>query len=155
MSLPDEERRALRETWEFLLGLSSGEVRLDRATPVRERARELARHFPLGGHVTARTAVPPDGELLGGRFVTGVGQVLRGVHAEGSDCHEHGCVIHNPSDHAMRAFPTLWRGDRGIMERLCPHGVGHPDPDDQAYITRVRGEGHAEGVHGCDGCCRG
>lgn len=58
------------------------------------------------------------------------------------------CTIHNLSNHSMRSFPQWWRGDRGIMERTCPHGVGHPDPDD--YNVRM----HAyEGVHGCDGCC--
>jgi hypothetical protein len=30
------------------------------------------------------------------------------------------------------------------MERICPHGVGHPDPDD-VFATDT--------VHGCDGCC--
>lgn len=85
-------------------------------------------------------------------FTTGVGQKLVNVHPPEA-CSGEYCVIHNPSDHSMRDFPTLWRSDRGIMERICPHGVGHPDPDDQAYITSVRGEGHMEGVHGCDGCC--
>jgi hypothetical protein len=35
------------------------------------------------------------------------------------------------------------------MERVCPHGVGHPDPDD---INVILGP---EKVHGCDGCCEG
>lgn len=64
-------------------------------------------------------------------------------------CREQVCCLHNRSDHAMRAFPQHWRGDRGIMERTCPHGVGHPDPDD----IRVR-SGEDNGVHGCDGCCK-
>jgi hypothetical protein len=54
------------------------------------------------------------------------------------------CCIHNPSDHHMRKMRQHWRGDRGIMERLCSHGIGHPDPDDPTDDT----------VHGCDGCCR-
>lgn len=58
------------------------------------------------------------------------------------------CTIHNRTEHSMRTFPQHWRDDRGIMERICPHGVGHPDPDD----FRVRTVKH-EGVHGCDGCC--
>lgn len=53
------------------------------------------------------------------------------------------CTIHNRSDHHMRSYPQHWRGDRGIMERICPHGVGHPDPDE---INQDR-------THGCDGCC--
>lgn len=59
MSLPSEERRALRDAWEFLLGLSSGEVSLERRTPVRQEARRIVRHFPLGGdpHALERAAV--------------------------------------------------------------------------------------------------
>lgn len=53
------------------------------------------------------------------------------------------CTIHNRSYHRMRNWPQHWRSDRGIMERICPHGVGHPDPDDISTNT----------VHGCDGCC--
>lgn len=53
------------------------------------------------------------------------------------------CPIHNLTDHHMRSFPQHWRGDKSEMERICPHGVGHPDPDDL----------FAHDVHGCDGCC--
>ena len=53
------------------------------------------------------------------------------------------CCIHNPSEHHMRAWRQHWRSDRGIMERICPHGIGHPDPDDL----------NVDKVHGCDGCC--
>lgn len=59
------------------------------------------------------------------------------------------CPIHAPSGHPLRQDSLRWRPDRGIMERICRHGVGHPDPDD----LRVRG-GVDVGVHGCDGCCR-
>lgn len=38
------------------------------------------------------------------------------------------CCIHNPSDHHMRTWRQNWRGDKGVMERLCSHGIGHPDP---------------------------
>lgn len=58
------------------------------------------------------------------------------------------CTLHNRSDHSMRSFPQHWRGDRGIMERICPHGVGHPDPDDYRILT-----GEDSDIHGCDGCC--
>ena len=66
------------------------------------------------------------------------------------------CSIHNRSDHSMRAFPQYWRSDRGLMERICPHGVGHPDPDHLAHTARLRGREAAitESIHGCDGCCR-
>lgn len=62
-----------------------------------------------------------------------------------SDC-EAPCSIHSPSDHHMSEWRQHWRGDRGIMERICEHGIGHPDPD-----TRYRAGD--SGVHGCDGCC--
>ena len=35
------------------------------------------------------------------------------------------------------------RFDRSFMERICVHGVGHPDPDSAG----------ADPLHACDGCC--
>jgi hypothetical protein len=61
-----------------------------------------------------------------------------------SVCAGQPCALHNRTDHHMRAFPQHWRADRGIIERICPHGVGHPDPDDK----------WADDGHGCDGCCK-
>lgn len=57
-------------------------------------------------------------------------------------CRGPHCVIHNPSDHHMRDWPLNWRADRQLMERTCPHGVGHPDPDTLG-----------DGIHACDMCC--
>ena len=54
----------------------------------------------------------------------------------------------------MKDWPTNWRNGGMFdikpphMERMCPHGVGHPDPDD---VTNL-GE-DVIGIHGCDGCC--
>jgi hypothetical protein len=62
------------------------------------------------------------------------------------------CVIHSPSEHHMRTWKLNYRGDTGVMERLCPHGVGHPDPDALAFAA-TKGETWLA-VHGCDGCCR-
>lgn len=86
-------------------------------------------------------------------YTTGTGQHLR-VHAK-DDCKGQHCCIHNPSEHAMRDFPTHWRGDRGLMERICKCGVGHPDPDDIAFKRALKGEkfAHYEAIHGCCGCC--
>lgn len=72
---------------------------------------------------------------------------FRYMHAADA-CAGEFCTIHNRSDHSMRSFPQSWRGDRGIMERICPHGVGHPDPDEIDLYVNGRG------LHGCDGCCR-
>jgi len=63
-------------------------------------------------------------------------------------CVEEYCTLHNRSNHSMRDFPQHWRGDRGIMERICTHGIGHPDPDEYKII-----KGMDNGTHGCDGCC--
>lgn len=76
---------------------------------------------------------------------------LRNVHLA-DKCAGQYCVIHNPSDHHMREWPLNWRDDTGIMERFCPHGVGHPDPDALDFHARL-GQSWS-GVHGCDGCCR-
>lgn len=74
---------------------------------------------------------------------------------DASKCGGRSCCIHNPSAHSMRTFPLLWRSDRGLMERVCPHGRGHPDPDDIAYKRLTWGDEFArfEALHGCDGCC--
>ena len=66
------------------------------------------------------------------------------THRRGA-CIGDTCTIHNRSDHHMRSCPQNWRMDRAIMERICSHGIGHPDPDDTTEDT----------VHGCDGCCAG
>lgn len=66
-------------------------------------------------------------------------------------CAGRHCCIHNPSDHHMKDWDYNWREDLNLMERLCPHGVGHPDPDDVAYKRSIGLEHLA--VHGCDGCC--
>lgn len=90
-------------------------------------------------------------------YTTGTGQRIL-VHSR-KDCSAlidnslEGCVIHAPSHHIMAAFPTRWRDDRSLMERICPHGIGHPDPDDLAY--KARGYRRYIEVHGCDGCCKG
>ena len=65
------------------------------------------------------------------------------------ECWGEFCTIHKMSDHHMRHLPQHWRDDRGIMERICEHGVGHPDLDSPWK------EGDWQWVHGCDGCCLG
>lgn len=77
-------------------------------------------------------------------------QYLINVHDE-SKCKGRHCVMHNPSNHHMREWPLNWRDDIKVMERICPHGIGHPDPDDAAYHRSI-GKDWAL-IHGCDGCC--
>lgn len=67
-------------------------------------------------------------------------------------CKHRVCVLHNPTNHAMRKWRLHWRQDRGIFERLCPkHGVGHPDPDQFAYWREINQD--YQSIHGCCGCC--
>ncbi|MFH9606822.1 hypothetical protein [Streptomyces sp. NPDC017448] len=69
-------------------------------------------------------------------------------------CKGETCAIHNPSHH-MASFPIVIRLDRGgMVERTCPHGVGHPDPDSVRWLES---HNHDVGgfVHGCcaEHCC--
>jgi NTP pyrophosphatase (non-canonical NTP hydrolase) len=83
--------------------------------------------------------------------------VLSYAHSEFRCAHRSMCPIHKLTDHPMRSFPQHWRADRGLMERTCPHGIGHPDPDAWEYYLEVGGLARvvSEFTHGCDGCCRG
>lgn len=74
----------------------------------------------------------------------------REVHPDGALLKYHNCVFHNPSTHKMRQWPMLLRETR-LVERMCDHYVGHPDPDSVAWFDRRGMPGY--GVHGCDGCC--
>lgn len=79
------------------------------------------------------------------------GPHLLRVHPASKCADDPACVIHKPSDHHMRTWLLNWRADTGVMERLCPHGVGHPDPDATAFHESKGKTWYA--VHGCDGCC--
>jgi hypothetical protein len=57
----------------------------------------------------------------------------------------------SPSVPEWRQWPTVQRAG-GLVERVCPHGVGHPDPASVARLAESTGGAH-HGVHGCDGCC--
>lgn len=85
-------------------------------------------------------------------YITGTGQRIL-VHTK-EDCLGEHCPIHNPSDHHMKDWPTHWRDDRNLMERICPCGVGHPDPDDLEFKRRTGSDMLVESVHGCCGCCQ-
>ena len=57
----------------------------------------------------------------------------------------------------MRKWPKTVRAT-GLTERVCEHGVGHPDPDSVAWKEawarkHQPGSVGAWGVHGCDGFC--
>lgn len=77
------------------------------------------------------------------------------------NCEGAFCPLHNPSNHKMRDWPMNLRTDSWafpLIERICPHGIGHPDPDSVAYLERNTKFGKIKGtwgIHGCDGCCGG
>lgn len=98
---------------------------------------------PLGLRQAARMIAIKEGVLV---LLENTSTYLH-VH-DPDTCWGETCTVHNRSDHHMRSWPQNWRGDRGLMERLCPdNGVGHPDPD-EIHLDR-----DGRGVHGCDGCC--
>lgn len=42
----------------------------------------------------------------------------------------------------------------GLIEHVCEHGVGHPDPASAAHEAARRGHDTDTWlIHGCDGCC--
>lgn len=68
------------------------------------------------------------------------------------------CCLHGTSPYEFCRKPRLWRSDRGIIEHLCPHGIGHPCAAGLAHAKAMEalGRGYGgDGVHGCDGCCTG
>lgn len=86
------------------------------------------------------------------------GSVLTRVHPA-TQCAGTTCWIHTPTEHAMRDWPINLRTDRGFLfvERICQHGIGHPDPDQVEFLrARFGAEGaSAHLAHGCCGvCCR-
>lgn len=81
-------------------------------------------------------------------FLLAGGQVLTNVHSERlCEGRSYGCALHDPRGH-MKDWP-LRMTERGWLERICEHGVGHNDVSDEAFWAE-------QGVtvqHGCDGCC--
>lgn len=76
---------------------------------------------------------------------------LTHTHPE-AKCKGRPCVIHNPSDHHMLEWPINLRENK-LVERICEHGVGHPDPD-SVYFFDMIGKGGL-GIHCCceNRCC--
>jgi len=77
------------------------------------------------------------------------------------DCKPEICAVHKPSkSNPMRTWKFQVRLDKfGVMERFCPHGVGHTDPDSMVWVhsrlDKLMGVENvtALGTHGCCGCC--
>ena len=69
---------------------------------------------------------------------------------DAAKCAGEPCPFHAPSGHAMATWPRNVRST-GLTERMCRHGVGHPDPDSVAWLDSLGMHGYES--HGCDGCC--
>jgi hypothetical protein len=92
----------------------------------------------------ATPGAPPDVTDADGRPV--------GTHSI-DVCAGRTCPVHNPSDHPLAAAPLRYRqGRAGLLDRVCGHGLAHPDPDATAHFAAA--DGRAAGPHRCDGCCR-
>lgn len=85
----------------------------------------------MSGDLTWMSAAEP-------AFGAQQGMTLMHVH-DRSKCEGRGipCCTHEPSEHHMKSWPMNWRSGTGVMERTCPHGVGHPDPDHMAYVDSL------------------
>jgi hypothetical protein len=81
------------------------------------------------------------------RYFLPDGRELHNVHDD-SLCAGRVCIIHNPTEHHMVEWQLHWRDDRGIFERICEHGVGHPDFDQHEYWREANKL--YEAIHGCD-----
>lgn len=71
-------------------------------------------------------------------------------------CEGRNCVIHNPSDHALKDAPIDWDPGTRRTNRICTHGVHHPDPDHLSFVYETYGmfEWMQHKHHRCDGCCK-
>lgn len=76
----------------------------------------------------------------------GASIVLRNVHSA-LDCAGRECIIHSPKPRDTDDWPLLWRGDRAIFERICPHGTGHPDAAQFEYWHEQ--DEDWQRIHGC------
>lgn len=61
------------------------------------------------------------------------------------------CPVHYRMDGSYLNLPMIWRDDVRLFERLCAHGVGHPDPNQFAFWHSINQD--FKKSHGCDGCC--
>lgn len=106
-------------------------------------------HWRDGGAWSERVLMGRHG--TGETYTTDSGQLMLDVHANSPECQEHGCPIHNPSDRAVAIGTTHYNTERQRMDRVCEHGLAHPDPDSQDW--RERHFGDRDDEHDCDGCC--
>lgn len=80
-----------------------------------------------------------------------VNMLTLGTHLA-HECEGRLCDVHNRRGTGPQAtWPLNWRDDRGIMEVICPCGIGHPTPAQAEFFDSLYEyeEFEAELVHGC------
>jgi hypothetical protein len=143
----DKEIAAVKEFTKFFMpGLQYTAVQIRQIAQhaVREYEREVEKANARAEQQQAAQQYVKSALKVHGRKVHVGGFTLHNVHRPW-DCLGGTCWIHKPSAHHMRDWDVVWREDRQMLERLCEHGVGHPDPDQPL----------TDWVHGCCGCCLG
>jgi hypothetical protein len=66
-----------------------------------------------------------------------------------------GCVLHKPTPHKLTGSKQILRRST-LIEDVCSHGIGHPNPDSARFLNWRDGYDPDKGswfTHGCDGCC--
>lgn len=90
-------------------------------------------------------------DLERGEMVAIHNGILSKVH-RAEHCLGPHCWVHNPSTHHMCTWPVEWSANERTAQRICQHGLSHPDPDDVAFH---QDHGRDVTMHDCDGCCIG
>lgn len=70
-------------------------------------------------------------------------------------CGGRACPFHAPSRHHMVAWPIAMpiTVDDLVIERVCPHGILHPDPDSLDLAEIFDPTVKVLYQHPCCGCC--
>lgn len=62
-------------------------------------------------------------------------------------------TYNNPAN-PMHGWDLVTR-ETGLIEAMCPHGVGHPIPESSIHMDKKLKQAPGTwSTHGCDGCCR-
>jgi len=83
-------------------------------------------------------------------FTDSTGLKIQTHHSR--DCKGENCSIHNPSSHKLDKARQVWDDENKLMQRVCEHGLKHPDFDDVKFNKDAKSNANY-GKHNCDGCC--
>lgn len=71
------------------------------------------------------------------KWVDDAGMRLVGVHNENDGCRDHGCALHNPTNHEYANYPLVWDNEERIFVRRISNKKSVPDPDELAFRERT------------------